>query len=315
MPGVRFVLSEPPTVSTPPSSPDQPDPRALSGASLSLIKPQAQSFVQRPLIPSPPNSPGCGPRVRVDVLCKEMKMSRHPRYCSQMLFDGNHLWKMNPSQHTLLVEGSWPSKSLADLLDEHKNFTLRERRILAVILAHSLLHFCDSPWLSRNWNKHHLSFFFRGQGTQLDLQRPWVATGFEPFMPDDDVDRFQRIHPHPSILSLGILLLEIELQAAIESVRIDEDLSAESEVDCNTNFFTAERLLRKMSQDVFENYRRAIDNCLTCRFVEPGGLTNLDDDEFRQAVYENIVMPLENELESGFNLRPADLGLENTFQT
>jgi hypothetical protein len=230
-----------------------------------------------------------------------------------MLFDGKVLYKTRPAQNKLFIEASLPSKSLADLLMEKRQFNLRERRILAVILAHSLLHFCDSPWLSRHWDKKHLSFFHRTtkQGKGLDLRRPWLATEFEAAVESEDVDQFQRIHPNPSVLALGILLLEIELRASIESSRTKDDLNPEGMADCNTNLFTAERLLEHNLQDVFDGYRRAVGACLTCDFVEPGAPTNLDDEEFRHAVYDKIVAPLEQELEFGFGLKAKDLGLES----
>jgi hypothetical protein len=64
--------------------------------------------------------------------------------------------------------------------------------------------------------------------------------------------------------------------------------------------------------DVYDSYRSAVQACLTCKFVDHGRSMSLDDHGFRQAVYENIVHPLEEELFHGFGLKPEDLGLEQT---
>lgn len=209
------------------------------------------------------------------------------------------------------MEASLPSRSLAELLREERSFNLRERRILAVILAHSLLHFCDSPWLSRHWDKKHLEFFHRSsQGGKLDLTRPWLSTDFDLSDPPEDVDRFVRIHPNPSVLALGILLLEIETRSSIETHRQQDDFGVDGKADCNTDYFTADRLLQEKIDDMYDGYKKAVAACLTCDFVEHGKTPSLDDHNFRLSVYDNIVEPLEAELFHGYGMKPEDLGLE-----
>jgi hypothetical protein len=303
---------------TPPTSPEQLT-RTLSDivdTTKSMNPSSTQLRPTRPISPPIPITTSPTPTsepVRVENICKEIPKRPHSKSCPQMHFDGDVLWKMRPTRNKLFVEASRPSKSLAELLREERPFNLRERRILAVILAHSLLHFCDSPWLSRHWDKKHLEFFHRSsKGGELDLRRPWLATDFETFDPPEDVDRFVRIHPNPSVLALGILLLEIELRSSIESQRTEDDYSVDGRVDCNTDYFTADRLLKEDIMDVYDGYKGAIQACLTCNFVDHEKSLSLDDHGFRQAVYEHIVLPLEEELFHGYGLKPEDLGLEQT---
>jgi hypothetical protein len=302
---------------TPPTSPEQLT-RTLSDLAdnaKSINQRSTQIRPNRPVSPpSPsttsPTTPSLDP-IRIENICRAMPKQPHPKICPQMHFDGDVLWKMRPTQDKLFVEASRPGKSLAELLREERPFNLRERRILAVILAHSLLHFCDSPWLSRHWDKKHLEFFHRStNGGKLDIQRPWLATDFETSEPPEDIDRFVRIHPNPSVLALGILLLEIELRSSIESQRTEDDYSVDGKVDCNTDYFTADRLLKADIMDVYDGYKGAVQACLTCKFVDYGKSMSLDDQGFRQAVYEHIVLPLEEELFHGYGLKPEDLGLE-----
>jgi hypothetical protein len=310
---VTFVLDQPSVTLHPPSTPSE-RPRKLTG----------RDFVEQP-IEQPPASHQrkdakfSSPTDRV-ITSPESVASFHnevtypldSKWCTRWMFDGTSLSKLQPTRDKLFIDTSHPGTSLADLLLASRPFTLRERRILAVILAHSMLNFCDTPWVGKNWDKNHLSFFKRKskKGSQLDFHRPWISTQFDNTTATEDVDELYRIHKNPSVLALGILLLEIELRAGIEESATEDDLSPTGEVDCNTSLFTAERLLETQIDDMFERYRNAIEACLKCDFVEDGASTSLDDEDFQQAVYENIVVPLEEELWIGFGLKPQDLGLE-----
>jgi hypothetical protein len=235
----------------------------------------------------------------------------HSNQCSpRLLYDNasRTLWHASSSRDRLCIEASQPSVSLATLLEGGRRLTTKERRKLAVILSHSMLHFCDSPWLSKEWSKEHIEFFARAKG--IDLERPYLTTNFEPFCPQNDLDTAFRVHQNPSVLALGILLLEIELCASIESFRSDKDLSPEGLPNVNTDLFTAERLLGEKVDDIYEGYKGAIQACLRCDFVGPQQSKSLEDEDFRQAVYEHIVEPLEAELYHACKIRPNELGLD-----
>jgi len=230
-----------------------------------------------------------------------------------MLFDGVTLSHMRPTPYTLDIELSEPGASLAALLGGQRKFTLREKRVLAVILAHSMLHFCESPWTSREWSKHHVSFFKCSNRGDFDLQRPWLSLDFaNPYIPED-VDELNRIHPNPSVLALGILLLEIELGDVLESFREADHLGREGFEDCNTSFFTAHHVWEKKLDNVYWGYRAAVEACLNCDFFESrdGLPLSLEDEGFHEAVYEKIVQPLEQELWIACHVKPEEIGLES----
>jgi len=186
-----------------------------------------------------------------------------------------------------------------------------ERRILAVILAHSMLHFCESPWMSREWNKNHVSFFKCANG-DFDLQRPWLSPDFANTYVPEDVDELHRIHPNPSILALGILLLEIELGDVIESFTEATDLSCDGFEDCNTSLFAALHVWEKKLDNVYWGYKSAVEACLNCDFFESEDAIplSLDDENFHEAVYKHIVQPLEGELWVACHVKPENIGLE-----
>lgn len=231
------------------------------------------------------------------------------------------LYHMRPTAKSTFVEASLPSQSLASLLEGKRPFGLKERRILAVILAHSMLHFCESPWVSREWNKHHITFFRRARDQRgediFDVSRPWLEPSFTESAKGEEKDLSQlyNIHPNPSVLALGILLLEIELNAAIEAYD-NGDAIPTGFAKSNTDLFTAQRLLDPESDEhvldkIPDKYRQSIQACLECNFVDSGFPASLEDEDFRQAVYGNIVRPLEDELWHSFpQLTPEDIGLE-----
>ena len=229
------------------------------------------------------------------------------------MYDGTELYQTKSTEKSIYIESGAPSVSLSELLDyRNRKFTLKERRILAVILAHALLHFSDSSWFSEEWKKQHIKFFYRPTG--YDLKRPYLTTTFKQCDPNQNFNAMERIHPNPSVLALGVLLLEIELWRKIEDSRDDRDLSPDGVADINTDLFTAKRLFDQRSDDMTMNYQRVIDACLKCRFVEPGQAATLDDEQFRHAVYCNIVEPLEDELFHACHLQPHQLGLEEPIR-
>jgi hypothetical protein len=228
------------------------------------------------------------------------------------MYNGTELYHSKSTDKRLCIEGDRPSLSLADLLAcKGKKFSLRERRILAVILAQTMLHFSDSPWLGKKWNKRHVKFFWRTAG--YDLKRPYLTTTFKQRDPDQKFNVME-VHPNPSVLALGVLLLEIELWKNIEDCRDKGDLSSEGIAAMNIDLFTAKRLFNQRFDDMTMNYQIAIDACLKCNLVEPGQPTTLDDEQFRQAVYDQIVEPLEEELFHACHIRPHQLSCEEPIR-
>lgn len=98
---------------------------------------------------------------------------------------------------------------------------------LAVVLAHSLLQLHESEWLCRNWGKEHILFLRNGGVTFVPsagfgLDRPYVSTGLfpskAPYQGPPDNETFKNTsHPIPSLMALGIVVLELHLNASIES--------------------------------------------------------------------------------------------------
>lgn len=130
--------------------------------------------------------------------------------------------------------------TLDHLLRHEKRKSLKERRILAVILAHSLLHLCESNWLENRWDKTHISFLPTDLN-QLKLKPPYLNTDFQA-LAENNNSAMMSLHPSPAILALGILLLELQIWGPIEDRRLTDDLTDDGLVGVNTNLMTAEGL-------------------------------------------------------------------------
>lgn len=247
-------------------------------------------------------------RPRVQNLCTLVHSAQKNDCHLCINFDGLELWQGNPKQKLSTVDTSQPKVSLATLLERspHK-VTLKEKRILAVVLARSLLHFCESSWITKKWSKVHISFLADAIGNKTNLQRPYVATFFEDS--DEDTltgeDDLFLAHPNASVLALGIMLIEIDRWSVIEANRTDGHLS-NGEINVNTDLTTAQRLLDELSDDLHENHKSAIQACLAPEFTTKAKVS-LEDADFRQGIYDNIVYPLELELFHGYGISTATL--------
>ncbi|KAL9623532.1 MAG: hypothetical protein Q9160_002213 [Pyrenula sp. 1 TL-2023] len=255
-----------------------------------------------PSDPSTPNSPGRD--IDPESFCNLINQTHLSGMSLQLLFERGKLWQTKSRIRSLKVQGQ-NDISLKDLLP--LEIKLKQKRVLAVVLAHAALHCSDGPWLCRDWSKEHITFF-QDDAIGLDLGRPCLAVDFQHQPSSDEEDsNLSNPHSYPALLSLGILLLEIYLCKPIESQYSPEDL-IDDQPNENTNLTTAMRLLERLEDDVYEDYRTAVQACLDCDRVLASD-SDRDSEEFRKQVYEDIVFPLEQELDHGFHLKPEDLRL------
>ncbi|KIX10282.1 uncharacterized protein Z518_01364 [Rhinocladiella mackenziei CBS 650.93] len=251
---------------------------------------------------NPPSS-NCDRRdIESDSLCALIQEAHVQKAALQIMFDGSRLWQVRSRRNSMNIEKQ-KDITLNDVLGaENCRIPLREKWILAVVLAHAALHGSDSPWLCEDLSKEHISFFKKSSSRAPDLTKPLLKIHWhQDFVNQNNARNFFNVHSSSCLLSLGILLLEIYLTEAIENQYQDEDLN-DGEPNENTNLTTALRLLEGTEGELYEGYRAAIRACL-----EPDLYTPDDTGDFRKKVYERIVLPLERELMHGFHLTPEDL--------
>ena len=204
---------------------------------------------------------------------------------------------------------------LLESSDKWLNFM--DKKILAVHLAHSLLQLTEGPWIRKELRKENIWFIQRASDGLPDIWRPHLLAKFEPFNQEEEEDpqEWHRIHPFPGIVSFGILLLEIELETPIEKSLRRRDYLVDGQESINTNHSTALKVLEDHRREFCDNFRDVVKICLNHAFPWPEPYTDIiinpqqlvaaiqaEDEElsFQNAVFKNIVMPLEKELCKGF---------------
>ncbi|KAI0021884.1 hypothetical protein F4780DRAFT_778158 [Xylariomycetidae sp. FL0641] len=198
--------------------------------------------------------------------------------------------------------------SLQDVLGPRKRDFPRlwysEKIRLAAILASSILQLYDTPWLSGPLRSSDVLFFRRGD--VCAYERPYVAKRLpEPTItpsntPLDGVGQLRPCVQSPTLLYLGILLLEIMMEDTFEHLRAAGDGAAVDRAAQATipqmelDFESARRLSQQMPAFANQNYIGAVTCCVECRIMSRG---DLSDDSFRKEVYARVVAPLEKDVQ------------------
>ncbi|KAL8921055.1 MAG: hypothetical protein Q9208_005946 [Pyrenodesmia sp. 3 TL-2023] len=202
------------------------------------------------------------------------------------------LWQLRPQPRQSTFLDSGPAISLDSIFYNSHRLPLIAKRKLAVILARSLLQLYEGLWLGTGWGKRQISFFYAAAGT-IDYQRPYITTSFDG--KDQAVADFSLFHRNGSILALGILLIEIDTGKPIETYRTPEDLSNGTEVNANTDWTVADRVVKSLD-DCSVHYKDAIQACLDTPWVPAGQRVSLDEELTRHGLYNDVVQRLENEV-------------------
>ena len=213
-----------------------------------------------------------------------------------MAYDKEKLWYFGYEPATCRIQHQ-RGESVTNLLSS-RDWGLRERSALAVVLAHVVLHCSESSWLDNNWSKDHL-MFFKKESAEPEFDRPFLIIDFERESAESVQNSPKGLHPNPTILALGILLLEIYTRTTIESLRKVEYLSG-GQTNPNTDLTTAIKVLDERQGDPQVRYRQAVRECLFWKIGDRGDDGHVDMEEQRRKIYEKVVVPLELELRDGF---------------
>ena len=181
----------------------------------------------------------------------------------------------------------------------------RERLLVAVVLASSVLQLHSTPWLTERWSKRNI-FFLRGGGGSTELnfvEQVYISPNVE--LPSEAVQEgpyhttltitSTANECRKTILALGIMLLELCFGQALEDQPFRTKYLGP---DGKSNDFTDLATAMQWQEDVLgeggPGFDNAIRRCIVCNFSPK--LTNLADSEFREAVYSEVVQPLEETL-------------------
>lgn len=134
-------------------------------------------------------------------------------------------------------------------------------------------------------------FFAWGQtgpaaAVPLDPFRWTLAGGFETNM--------NKFYQNPSLSSLDILLIAIDLEKPIKTNRTTTD-----NVNLNTDWITVHNIVKFIDQ-CSEQYKKAIRACLDISWMPAGQNVTLEDSKIRHDLYINVINPLESKLDHCF---------------
>lgn len=165
---------------------------------------------------------------------------------------------------------------------------------LSITLSSSLLQLSHTPWLGQSLDKADIIFLRAkdGYASSVDVKHPYLTREHK-----SDKARLIRHNRNPGndsskLLALGVLLIEINASQPFENLRLPQDIVHSSEPNELTNVLTGRRWIseQKDKGDLTHAFYSAISHCL--KWDSNG---SLNDPNFRRAVEEQVLAPLEKE--------------------
>jgi hypothetical protein len=97
--------------------------------------------------------------------------------------------------------------------------------------------------------------------------------------------------PKRSLFSLGVLLLELAFAQTLESQPFRKEFLLNGEPNEFTNLCTAKKWHEQVEPEFGDGIADAIRRCLDCAF---GPVADFDNDQFSQAILDDVIYPLES---------------------
>ncbi|KAI0163095.1 hypothetical protein BJ166DRAFT_525398 [Pestalotiopsis sp. NC0098] len=171
--------------------------------------------------------------------------------------------------------------------------TRRDRYSIAAATVWTVLLFCGTPWLEQTWlNKDDLWVFDEETGT---ARRKFQAlTHNFSSQKTQSSDDYRTIYvKHETLFSLGILLIELGLNRPFEAIRRQYNEVLNTPASTIDDFKIADLTLGAVRSEVGDSYGDAIERCLGCHFLCPGGTRDFTHAKFRNLFYDGVVAPIQ----------------------
>ncbi|KAI0439346.1 hypothetical protein F4803DRAFT_531394 [Xylaria telfairii] len=220
--------------------------------------------------------------------------------------------ELNPEQLKRMFLLKASSISLATVLEKRKlHGDVQLKLLLSYLLAKAVWQFYDSDWMASKWSKERIHFMRERLSVSSELQevivlvhKPYFATELPPLSAratgvsqreysteQEFMKRFpSATHPHPKILALGIMLLEIELGEGIELHQLEDSLEDENPIDNDDHFTASRTILSPMweRRNIYQAVKEIIEICLKPDI----GKLGIEEVSARDNLYTYIVAPL-----------------------
>lgn len=251
-----------------------------------------------------------------DNICDLIRCAQNSRL--KMQVDGNRLWHLKSDTKSIKDIRESKFLSLRDLIKRNKGDTGatfstiegKDRLILSYILAISLLHFYEGPWLQGNWSDETICFLINEQSRgPPNLTKPLLNASCTKFASTSAT--LDQVHGYPSVLALGIILLEISLGTTMDLERGENEMQDGRHVTSKTDFLVALRLFddwieqskRSISAAIPWGLKTAIEACLESSKI-PYTISppSSNQDHVLQYILRDIVIPLGTALSEAYEI-------------
>lgn len=243
----------------------------------------------------------------IEDLCRKLKQCNNPGYIG-FLDDHHHKHYIQVLPSTLPADGV----SLAEILSRNEGddqrpvgveLRLRDKYELAVTLATSVLQLHATPWLDEHWSNKDV-YFVRKRSESSPASFAYIQKAFDPPQvaiaksransssePAAPSSISRPMVRNETIFALGVSLIELSLGRTLASFQQEADLGPNGEHSFITDWRIANRLLKeKIVFSEGDRYTKTVHRCINCIFdpLDP----SLENAAFRQAFYDNAVVPL-----------------------
>lgn len=212
-----------------------------------------------------------------------------------------------PENKFAIYPNALPTMTISQLIEcgylkGLREFQLRDRWILALNLARSLLQLHNGPWLQTLWTSETLFFLceYFEEGRKLcNIHNPFVSCTISDSPPS--LPKPSHFDRYPLLLTFGQFLLELANGEKLPVVKTTAGkLSPYRTLNNNFN--------EKNTGSLTEAYKEAIKGCL--EFQKCVRTEDHKDEEvrIRIAIFKNIVQPLERNLQSFSNVSESKPG-------
>ncbi|KAF5576615.1 hypothetical protein FPANT_10834 [Fusarium pseudoanthophilum] len=238
------------------------------------------------------------PRISPLDLCLTLKKAHQERpACYGHLIDKecSHRHFQVCPLGTVMNSDGWSIVTLEDVLEGKQGLrpliSLAEKVKLALVIASSVLQLSKTAWLPEALTPKNVHFFRRGN--TLSYEHPFLRRRLPEYsfkrLNDAEDSRGYALSSNPTLLALGMLLLEIILGSSLRQLQIQDEKSLDGDNDGLIQDLTiANRMLEQRVALINPAYKAVVERCIGCTDSK-----ELDEDDFRQTVYNGVVMELE----------------------
>ncbi|QPC77924.1 hypothetical protein HYE68_008676 [Fusarium pseudograminearum] len=234
-------------------------------------------------------------------LCMTLRNARQARpACYGHLIDtecADRHFQVYPLGTTADSDG-WSIVTLSDILEGKRGFnplfSIPEKVQLALSIASSVLQLSNTPWLPEALTRRNVHFFRKGE--TLSYRCPFLQRSFPACLsqlPNTTTTSECVSLTNPTIFALGILLLEIILGKSFEQLRSPNERPIYGDYNGSIRDSMAAHELLGGVASYSTAYRAVVQRCIGCTDTR-----GLDEDGFRQEIYNGVVLELEAILES-----------------